>query len=308
MKKTEVKSILQYDGGVESVECCALCDSTSYKADTLFSQKLGLIAPFECKKCTQCGLRWLSPRPTQNGYEQIYTMDNYFGGEHSEENYSTVVKIRKVLFRKRLKEMSRYFTNANRPKTLLDIGAATGEFVYEAKCNGYDAIGIELSSDARQQAKEKYSINLYENSLEELFTEGYRFDIIHMNHVFEHILNPNACLQECNNLLTKKGLLVIEVPQQFLNDIDRLKKILNMSKKPAFTPYSLHHTYFFTPKTITLILKKHSFSICKLGTANLANTPLWPFSFKNSVLAIYLSLSDKIHRGGNIIEVFAQKM
>jgi 2-polyprenyl-3-methyl-5-hydroxy-6-metoxy-1,4-benzoquinol methylase len=307
MKKTKIKSILRYDGEIESVEICALCHSTYKKADTFFSKKLGLIAPFQCMKCVQCGLRWLSPRPTQSGYKQIYTMDNYFGGEHSVESYSSVIETRRLLFRERLKEIKNYFTNDDQPKKILDVGAAIGEFVHEAECNGFDAVGIELSSEARQQAKEKYSVNLFEYTLEELFLKGYCFDVIHMNHVFEHMLDPNKCLQECNKLLKQNGLLVIEVPNQFLNDIDRLKKILHMNRKPAFTSYSLHHTFFYTPKTITHLLKKNNFTIRRFDTANLANTPLWPPSFKNSILAVYLFLSNKIHRGGNIIEVFAQK-
>lgn len=267
-----------------------------------------MIDPFSCKRCSCCGLRWLSPRPTQDGYQLIYTMDNYFGdGELSPEKFSSLEKNRKLLFRDRLKKISGYCSTTHRQKTILDVGAATGQFVYEAKRMDYNAIGIELSHEAREEARRRYSVELYENTLEDFFSQGYRFDIIHMNHVFEHILHPDRCLQECNRLLKENGLLLIEVPQQFYNDIDRLKKILLIKKRPFFTPYSLHHTYFYTPKTLTLLLRKYNFLNCRLKTANLANTPLYPLNFRNSILAIYLFISDKIHRGGNIIEVFARK-
>jgi 2-polyprenyl-3-methyl-5-hydroxy-6-metoxy-1,4-benzoquinol methylase len=302
-----MKKQFQYKGEIESIEICALCNSSSSEIDEIFSKNLGLIDPFKCKKCKKCGLRWLSPRPTQEGYKSIYTMDNYYEGDCAVEKYSSVVQLRKNVFRKRIAEISHYFDKKNQIKTILDIGAATGDFVYEAKRVGFESVGIELSADARQQAMKKYSIRLYDYTLEDLFQKGYRFDIIHMNHVFEHILNPNMLLKECNKLLTKNGLLVIEVPQQLCNDLDRLKKILRITKEIAFTPYSLHHTYFYTPKTISSLLKRHNYSIKRIRTANLENTPLVPFNIVNITLAIYLALSDKIHRGGNMIEVFAQK-
>ncbi len=295
----------RYDGDIESVEYCVLCDSTSFEEDIVFAKKLGLINPFSCKKCSQCGLRWLSPRPTQRGYELVYTMDNYFGGEHSPENFAVLEDSRKEMFRDRLKRIGSYCSSGQ--KTLLDIGAATGQFVHEARNTGFDAKGIELSAEAREEAIKKYSINLSGDSLKDLFLQGYRFDVIHMNHVFEHVLEPDKCLQECNNLLNKNGLLVIEVPQQFYNDLDRLKILLLMSKKPSFTTYSLHHTYFYTPNTLTSLLKRYNFSVCGLRTANLANTPLSPPNYKNFILAFYLFFSDKIHKGGNIIELFSFK-
>lgn len=296
----------QYDGDVETVDSCILCESNQSKIDVDFSERLGLIDPFGCKKCSICGLRWLSPRPTQKGYELIYTMDNYFGGENSQESFSVVEKNRRILFCDRLRRINKYYDMAFSKKTILDVGAATGQFVYEAQLVGYNATGIELSSEAIEQAKKKYSVTLRKKSLQELATQGCKFDIIHMNHVFEHMIHPTTCLEECVKLLNNNGILLIEVPQQFYNSLDKLKNILRINKKYKFTPYSLHHAYFYTPKTLSMLLKKHGFTIYSLRTSNIANTPLWPLSFKNIFLAVYLNFTDRFFKSGNIIEVFSR--
>lgn len=296
----------QYNSTIETVDFCILCDlSYSVEIDFDFSIRLGLIDPFECKKCSNCGLRWLSPRPTQEGYKLIYTMDNYFGGEYSQESFLILEKRRAKLFRDRLKRISRLFKESQSEKTLLDIGAATGQFVYEANMAGYTTVGIELSSEAIEQAQKRYSVNLKQESLQDLIKQGYKFDIIHMNHVFEHILDPVVFLKQCRRLLNINGVLIIEVPQQFYNNLDKLKNILLMNSKIHFTPYSLHHTYFYTPKNLTMLLEKYGFTICSLRTSNPANTPVWPISFKNTFLLIYLHLSDYFKRG-NIIEIFSR--
>ena len=124
-----------------------------------------------------------------------------------------------------------------------------------------------------------------------------------MNHVFEHILYPEKCLQECRELLNNEGLLISEVPQQFYNDIERLKRMLRIYKKPVFNPYSLHHAYFYTPNTIISMIEKYCFLVCQVKT----NRMLSPMNnFKNLILSIYLFVSDKLHKGGSIIEVFAK--
>jgi SAM-dependent methyltransferase len=233
-------------------------------------------------------------------------MDNYFDGEHSPEKFSSLEESRKKLFHNRLKKISRYFPKKQKI-SLLDVGAATGQFVHQAISNNFEAIGIELSAEAREEAQKKYSVHLSADSLDKFCKQKCKFDVIHMNHVFEHILDPGKCLQQCNHLLNQKGLLVVEVPQQFQNDLDRLKNILSMTPSPSFNPYSLHHTYFYTPKTLTLLLGKYNFAVCKLRTANLAYTPLYPPRYKNFILALYLFISDKLHKGGNIIEVFSRK-
>ena len=86
---------------------------------------------------------------------------------------------------------------------------------------------------------------------------------------------------------------------------DRLKRVLGISKQPQFTAYSLHHTYFFVPQTITKLLEKKNFRVQRLATSNPARTPVRPFNIVNVLLTTLLFLSDITHRGGNIIELVA---
>jgi 2-polyprenyl-3-methyl-5-hydroxy-6-metoxy-1,4-benzoquinol methylase len=50
--------------------------------------------------------------------------------------------------------------------TILDVGAATGEFTHVARTRGHDAYGIEISKGARDAAHEHYKLDLSGTPLE----------------------------------------------------------------------------------------------------------------------------------------------
>jgi SAM-dependent methyltransferase len=128
-----------------------------------------------------------------------------------------------------------------------------------------------------------------------------------MNHVLEHMPDPSRTLRECHHLLRRGGVLIIEVPQQFDNVLERIQYAFGL-KRPEFNLYSLHHTYFFRVHHVRVLLDQAGFCTLRLATANLARTPLWPFSLKNTSLAALLYLSDVLSSSGNIIEAYACKV
>lgn len=288
----------------EEVKYCLICNTTNdIISDKVFSSALGLIEPYDIKKCKQCGLRWLSPRPTKESYNSLYSYDNYFEGNNAVESYSILSAGRAYYFLSRIKSIELFFKKNK--ISILDIGSATGEFVHQAISRCHDALGLELSSGARDYAYKNYKIKLLDCEIRDI-SNTRKFDVIHMNHVFEHLPDPVGLLKKISEILNPGGLFVLEVPQQIHNDLDRLKKILGLKKKPKFNNYSLHHTFFYTPNTMTLLLNKHGFKILSLSTYNRAHTPISISKPENILLKIFLWISDKLHRGGNIIEVYAK--
>jgi predicted SAM-dependent methyltransferase len=291
---------------VETVRDCLLCGEVAGQHDDRWYRYLGLIEPYDVLRCPQCGLRWLSPRPDAEGYRKLYSSDMYFGGKGaSPADYRDEAKNRVDYWRARVRTAAAMLERDGSALAFFDYGAATGEFVRVALEEGHGCIGMELSSDARAEAKTRNGVSLLApEQMGEI--SDVRFDVIHMNHVLEHMPNPLAHLRWCANRLNPQGLLVLEVPQQFDNDLDRLRRWLRAGgKRPHFDAYSLHHTYFFNPGTMTTLLRKAGFEIKTLATFNRSKTPLWPPTLTNWILRPMLSSADVLHRGGNIIEVYA---
>lgn len=287
----------------EDIDDCVLCENSVVTEDVKYMKLLGLLGNFGVKKCAQCNLRWLSPRPTEEAYKEVYTSEEYFNGENALEDYSALAQERMPYFKSRIIKIEKIMRDKDTLR-ILDIGAATGEFILEANKRGHVAEGIEFSEYGRKYAEEVYGIKLTNKSLTEI--ENNKFDVIHLNHVFEHLQQPQSSLVEFRRLLRKDGMLVLEVPQQLYNDLDRVRRVLTFGRSAKFNAYSLHHTYFFNPDNISKLIRKCNFEVIEISTYNKGKTPLWPFSFKNALLKTFLWSTDKIHNGGNIIEVFAR--
>lgn len=299
-----VRALMQLDQ--ESVPSCLLCGELASEYDVRWKDYLALPAPYAVARCRACDLRWLDPRPSPAGYRILYSDENYFGGSGASPiDYLKVVEARRDYFERRLRRIERD-RGATKGLAILDYGAAAGDFVELARKRGHVCDGVELSADAREQARSRHGIQLLSASDGEALPSA-RYDAIHMNHVLEHMANPLAHLHWCRRLLKPGGLLLAEVPQQFENDLDRLRRLLGLGgRQRQFDAYSLHHTFFFTPKSLVALATLAGFSVRELRTFNADKTPFWPLSLRNWVLRAGLSLADSVHRGGNIVELYAE--
>ena len=210
---------MKIDKSVEEINQCINCAGSVVRSDARFGALLGLVPPYDVKVCGSCALRWLSPRPTAAGYRELYSYENYFDGKDSVEYYPALATARRPYFADRIRRIEKFLDPLG-SLAILDIGAATGEFVHEAVQRGHRATGIELSPGARLAAKQNYGLELIDTPIEAL-DGAAMYDVIHMNHVFEHLPYPAETLAACHKHLNRSGLLVLEVPQQL--DLRRSK-------------------------------------------------------------------------------------
>ena len=66
-------------------------------------------------------------------------------------------------------------------------------------------------------AKEKYGLDLFHGTIEELARQEMVFDNITLFHVLEHVPDPKAMLETCHSLLTDGGCMVIAVPNEVIS-------------------------------------------------------------------------------------------
>jgi SAM-dependent methyltransferase len=99
---------------------------------------------------------------------------------------------------------------------LLDIGCGEGLFLYHAKRH-YDVTGIDIDRDAVDAARHIYGLEcVHALSLKE-FSErrsDLRFDVVTMFDVLEHLDDPVGHMEIVRNLLTRRGVLVVSLPNR----------------------------------------------------------------------------------------------
>ncbi|HCN37520.1 MAG TPA: hypothetical protein DIS94_07415, partial [Bacteroidetes bacterium] len=95
--------------------------------------------------------------------------------------------------------------------SLLDVGCGSGLFL-KSVSDVFNVSGIDVSKKSINFAREEFGLDVSNKSLDDLISDGKKFDIITLWHVLEHFNNPVEDLKKIRNLLNENGVLIIEVP------------------------------------------------------------------------------------------------
>ena len=87
---------------------------------------------------------------------------------------------------------------------LLDVGCGNGAFLLKARRMGFDCTGLEPGGTAAESLQRR-GIPVHLCALEELDPRAGPFDVITLNHVFEHLTEPEAALKKLRVLLAPGG-------------------------------------------------------------------------------------------------------
>ena len=133
-------------------------------------------------------------------------------------------------------------------RSLLDVGAGTGDLLIEAKKNGFEIFGVEPNKSARQKANEKGIV------LHEEYPTDRKFQIISLWHVLEHLNNPDEEIAKLKSLLKDEGTLFIAVPNYNSYDANFYKEYWAAYDVPR-------HLWHFSRTAMKMLCEKHGLSI-----------------------------------------------
>jgi SAM-dependent methyltransferase len=157
--------------------------------------------------CTGCQIRWT-----------FINEDLESAVQYRDEVYS-VVDNRHSIFERIIFAEARNILQGARniypeAETLLDFGSGKGQFLALAKAEGWSGIGVETEKTRADFAVEKYQVVV----LNKYYFEGKigagEFDLISLNHVFEHLPEPIDFMTKLlQQNLSSNGLVYVEVPR-----------------------------------------------------------------------------------------------
>ncbi|MES2779403.1 MAG: class I SAM-dependent methyltransferase [Bacteroidota bacterium] len=196
-------------------------------------------------QCDNCGLRSIWPRPSDEEIVDMYASEYFTEADskthHMNDEY--VKLLNEGDYASGVAEMKSYVSSGN----ILEIGCATGNFLYALKKGGFNVKGIELSEFAVTYAKQHFGIDIINQSFDDkLLGKGIsenEFDIIIMGDVLEHFTNPTESMQLAHKILKPGGVVIIHLPGT-LNLISSrlaffLYKLIGTQKTMTIPPYHL---------------------------------------------------------------------
>jgi len=222
-------------------------------------------------ECRTCGLRYLYPQPSLQETEELYS-EHYFQSTDAlgrgYEGYTDQADNLRATFRDRLKLLP-----SPRPgQRLLDVGAAAGYFVEQARIVGWDAEGIEPSKWAVAHARDQVRVPVREGILDANSYPPNAFDVITFWEVIEHLPDPRGFLTQVARVAKPGARVFLSTPDSG-SAVARLlgRNWLGWRKVPE-------HLYFFDKRSLSRLLDEAGLEV--VDTRYVTLTVTWPYALE----------------------------
>ena len=234
------------------IKNCPVCNKSNFSKHLESKDFSVSKESFVVVSCDTCDFHFTNPRPSDENLGKYYISDHYIS--HNNTRRTLFEKIYQLVRRIAINGKFRLISTFFRSGRILDVGCGTGDFLNKCKSKNWETKGVEPSEIARNQAINNHKLDVEESTdLSKL--EG-EFDIITMWHVLEHVPNLNETLVQFNQLLSKKGKIIIAVPNLESYDAKYYKEYWAAYDLPI-------HLYHFSKKSICTLFEKHGFSLRK---------------------------------------------
>ena len=157
--------------------------------------------------------------------------------------------VQKIMFRYKL-FLIRIYLKGNK---ILDYGAGSGKFVAYLSKKNFKTSALE-PYNKKINNESLSNINVFKNIAE--IPKYYKYDGITLWHVLEHLTNPKQVLSKIHDLLEKKGVLIIAVPN--INSLDA--KYYKSNWAALDVP---RHVWHYTSKGIVSLVESRGFKLEK---------------------------------------------
>ena len=232
---------------VKCASCGHLHNNPVIKSTDRITNLPGL---FSIVKCSNCSLQYLSPRPCKDSIGYYYPDDYQPFIETSKQ-----VKPKRDTWLDSLRPAYKKIPNL-KPGKLLEVGAASGNYLMMMQNIGWKVKGVEFSDYAASNAR-NLGLDVQTGQIEDFSFSAKSFDLIVGWMVIEHLHDPNSFFKNARLYAKDNGYLVLSTPD--CSSISR--KIFG---KYCYDLHLPAHLYHFTPKTITEILNKNGWDVEKI--------------------------------------------
>ncbi len=197
------------------------------------------------------------------------------------------------LTRQRYVELLQRLEPYRRMGRLLDAGSGSGYFLDTAMAHGWEAHGTEYDAGTVAACRQR-GIHMEQGLLDPRNYTPRSFDVITSFEVMEHLLDPGRELASFVTLLRPGGVLYLTTPN--FNSVVRhfTKGQWNIINYPE-------HLNYFTPRTLSRLLKDRSLQVCHVRTTGVSFMRL-----RNSIRAG--GGAEKNHEPGNSDQILRNRI
>lgn len=226
---------------------CAVCGEAGPTTPAFEKWGLAMVT------CDRCGHLFVSPRLPEEAVPVLY-------GSMYWEDYSIAIGSPTLAaradwdYRNGFTKLQRDVLPFRTSGRLLDVGASNGGMVRAARESGFEAVGVEPSSDICALAREANGATMICGDIRTLKLKAASYDIVTLHDVLEHVFDPVGTLRACRHVLAPGGLLVVEMPSG-----DSVQALAEGVDWAVYSP--LEHVNIFSEANAARIVREAGFVI-----------------------------------------------
>jgi len=147
-------------------------------------------------------------------------------------------------------------------KSFIDIGCGEGFALNFFLDKNIESLGVDFS-DFGIKAHHPSIINNFRQGdiiryVDKLIEEGKTYDLIWLDNVLEHVLDPESLMRKCSQLCSANGFIAIEVP----NDFSKFQSFLLDEKlvDKKYWEITPDHLSYFSPESLNTLCEANGWN------------------------------------------------
>jgi len=204
----------------------------------------------EIRQCENCSTVFANPMPSNEELNQYYNKGIYFNNV-AKQNKKNIRIFHQLINISRIKLISK-FLNSKKNLNILDIGSGSANFGLEIS-NHFTEYKYDIVEPFSEVSNiNKKIINRKFNNINEI--NKCEYDMIILNFVLEHMIDPKFFLLNLNKILRKDGIIYIEIPNR------------EYCYKDSFSP----HLFFWDKESFEFLIQSLNFKIFFCDTVGIS--------------------------------------
>lgn len=148
---------------------------------------------------------------------------------------------------------------------LLEVGCGHGIFLEAARARGWNVVGVEILDEVAAIARKARSLDVRVGELAGAAFKDAHFDVVYMNEVIEHVVDPVALMREVRRVLRPGGCAVLRTGNA------RSWSARLRGRGWSYYRFGGHlHIRFYSPKSAEALARAAGFARARCDTRGFA--------------------------------------